>query len=287
MQTPTRGPQEHAPEIPLVPRPPTPSTLDRFEPDLIVIPEAARPRRWSLIAAAVAGGLALILIVGLAVYASDRRQQVVALDTQLDTAFDDQRALVDTIAATRAQMLELEQRLAGVRADLERARDGRSVLQASTQELRAQLAGLKAELDAERARFRSFVGSPIGDGPHVGRLVAVGADQTPARVTIDIGRWFSGDAATQAAIDDGVIEQGVTRARYFRNDDVSWRTLPVDLFATVTVFRWNGGTTSISFAELQRLSRSDSLRSKRITHDPFAITVVDGRVTSFRQLRYS
>jgi hypothetical protein len=286
VQSPTRGPQEHAPEIPLVPRPTSPMPR-RFEQDLIVIPEAAQPRRWSLIAAAGAGVLALILIVGLVAYASDQRRQAVALGTQLDTAFDDQRALIDTVATTRAQIFALEQRLAGLRADLRRARDGRSVLVASTQELRSQLTVVKAELDAERARFRSFVGPPTGDGVHVGHLVVVGADQAPARVAIDIGRWFTGNAATNAAIDDGVIEPGATRDRYFRNDDVTWRTLPIDVSATVTVFRWNGGTTTIDVAELQRLSRSDSLRSRRITRDPFAITVVDGRVISFRQLRYS
>ncbi len=286
MQSPTRGPQEHAPEIPLVPRPTAPIPR-RFEQDLIVIPEAAQPRRWSLIAATGTGVLALILIVGLVAYASDQRRQAVALGTQLDTAFDDQRALIDTVATTRAQIFALEQRLAGLRADLRRARDGRSVLVASTQELRSQLTVVKAELDAERARFRSFVGPPIGDGVHVGHLVAVGADQTPPRVTIDIGSWFTGNAATHAAIDDGVIEPGQTRRRYFRNDDVTWRTLTVDASATVTVFRWNGGTTPIDVAELQRLSSSDSLRSRRITRDPFAITVVDGRVISFRQLRYS
>ncbi len=284
MQTPIRGPQEHeAAEIPPAPRPPA----SRFEPDLIVIPEAARPRRWPLVTAIVAGVLALLLVIGLVAYASDQRRQASTLGTQLDTAFGDQRALLDTIAATRAQILTLERRLAGARGDLRRARDGRSVLEASTQELRSQLTDMRAELDAVRATFRSFVGAPIGDGPHVGRLVAVGADQTPARVTIDIGRWFTGSAATHAAIHDGAIEPGATRARYFRNDDAAWRTLPVDVSATVTVFRWNGGTDQIGFAELQRLHRSDSLRSKRITRDPFAVTVIDGRITSFRQLRYA
>ncbi|HVF08314.1 MAG TPA: hypothetical protein VNC60_07045 [Actinomycetota bacterium] len=283
MQTPTRGSQEHAPETPLVPRRPA----SRFEHDLIVIPEAVRPRRWPRVAAVVAGVLALLLIVGLIAYASDQRRRAAALATQLDTAFGDQRAVFDTLAATRAQILSLEQRLAGIRADLRRARDGRSVLEASTHELRSQLTDVRAELDAERARFRSFVGAPIGDGSHVGRLVAVGADQTPARVTIDLGRWFTGSAATHAAIRDGVLEPGATTARYLRNEEVAWRTLPVDVSATVTVFRWNGGTDQIGFAELQRLHRSDSLRSKRIARDPFAVTVVDGRVTSFRQLRYA
>jgi hypothetical protein len=63
--------------------------------------------------------------------------------------------------------------------------------------------------------------------------------------------------------------------------------LPLDTFATVTVLRWRaGGTVAISLAELQRLMRADSRRADRITHDPFRITVVDGRVTALRELRY-
>ena len=74
---------------------------------------------------------------------------------------------------------------------------------------------------------------------------------------------------------------GDTARRYFRNIDTTWRTLPLDTFATVTVLRWRaGGTVAISLAELQRLMRADSRRADRITHDPFRITVVDGETTS-------
>lgn len=287
MQTPTKGPQDHLPVAPRVPEPISPPKPSRFEQDLIIIPEAIQPRRWSLIAAVVGGLLALTLIIALVAYATDQRQRAGELDTQLTTALDDQRVLIDAATASRATIQTLESRLALLEGDLQRARQGRSVLAASKQEIKAQLQDVRAELEAERARFQSYMGSPLGDGTHVGRLVAVGADQSPARITTDIGRWFTGNAATQAAIEDGVIAAGDTRSRYFRNDDAAWRTLPVDLFATVTLLRWNGGTYEITFAELQRLSRSDSARAMRIRQDPFSMTVVDGRISSLRELRYS
>lgn len=287
MQTPTKGPQDHLPVVPRAPEPIYPTKPSRFEQDLIVIPEAIHPRRWRLIAIFVAGVLALSLIIALGAYAADQRQRAGELDTQLTTARDDQRALIDAAAASRATIQTLETRLAVLHGDLRRARQGRSVLVASTQEIKSQLRDVRAELEAERARFQSYMGAPIGDGTHVGRLIAVGADQTPSRITIDLGRWFTGKAATRAAIEDGVIAAGDTRSRYFRNDDAAWRTLPVDLFATVTLLRWNGGSYEITFAELQRLSRSDSSRARRIRHDPFSINVVDARVTSLRELRYS
>ena len=287
MQTPTRGPQDHAPVVPRAPQQTIPPKPRRFEQDLIVIPEAVEPRRWGLIATVVAGVIVLSLIIALAAYAVDQRQRAGELDSQLTTALDDQRALIDDASAFRAQISLLESRLAVLQGDLQRSRQGRSVLAASKQEIKAQLGEVRAELEAERARFRSFMGAQIGDGTHVGRLVAVGADQVPARITTDLGRWFTGAAATQAAVEDGVIVAGETRSRYFRNDDLAWRTLPIDVFATVTVLRWSGGSYEISLAELQRLSRLDSPRSRRIRHGPFSMTVVDGHITALRELRYS
>ena len=135
-------------------------------------------------------------------------------------------------------------------------------------------------------RFRAFMGPVIADGTHVGRLIAVGADQSPARITIDLGRWFTGGAATGAAIEDGVIVSGENRPKYFRNDDVVWRTLPVDPFASVTVLGVGGNRFTIGLGELQRLMRADTRRAERVTNDPFRITVVDGRITTLRQLSY-
>lgn len=273
--------------VPRAPQQTTPPKPRRFEQDLIVIPEAVLPRRWGLIATVIAAVIATSLIIALAAYAVDQRQRAGELDAQLATAVDDQRALVDTASALRAEISSLGSRLAVLRGDLERSRQGRTVLVASKQEIKAQLDEVRAELEAERARFRAYIGAPIGDGTHVGRLVAVGADQSPSRITTDLGRWFTGAAATQAAIEDGVIVAGETRSRYFRNDDLAWRTLPVDVFATVTVLRWSGRSYEISLAELQRLSGLDSPRARRIRHAPFSMTVVDGRITALRELRYS
>jgi hypothetical protein len=281
VQTPTKGPQDQAPPAPPVERPP------RREQDLIVIPEATEPRRWSAVIVVAAGVLALIVIVALAAYAIDQRDRANALDTQLTQALDDQRALIDASTVARERIVALETRLGTLEGDLQRARQGREVLVASMQETRRNLRQARRALEDEQARFRTYMGPPVGDGAHTGRLVAVGADQSPARVTVDLGRWFSGGAATEAAIDDGVIVSGDTVPRYFRNDDLTWRTLPLDTFATVTVRRWNGsGTYTISLSELQRLSRVDGRRADRIMGDPFRLSVSDGRVTALTQLRY-
>ncbi len=281
MRTPTRGPQDHVPVAPRAPKAP------RREQDLIVIPEAREPRRWGVAAAIVAGALALILIIALALYAVDQRDRADDLDAQLTAALDDQQALIEAATASRERVAELETRVGVLEGDLQRARQGRDIASASKQEARENLRQARDALDEEQARFRSYMGPVVNDGAHVGRLIAVGADQSPARVTIDLGRWFTGAAATHAAIEDGVIVAGDTKSRYFRNDDPIWRTLPVDTFATVTVRRWGGSVTyTIALSELQRLMRTDSRRAQRITNDPFRVTVTDGRVTALTQLRY-
>jgi hypothetical protein len=240
-----------------------------------------------VVGAVIAGVLALILVAALAAYGIGQRNRADDLEAQLTGTIDDQDALVEANTALRDSNVVLQERVGALEGDVRRARRGRDVAAASTQEARGKLREARDALDQERARFRSFMGSPVGDGPHTGRLIAVGADQSPARVTTDLGRWLTGAAATQAAIADGVIDEGQTRRRYFRTDATTWRTLSLDPAATVTVLRWHGrGTVAISTAELQRLSRIDSRRARSVMHDPFRITVREGSITALRQLRY-
>ena len=151
-------------------------------------------------------------------------------------------------------MLDLEERL-------RLAHQGRSVLAASRRETRQQLRRSRDDLESERARFQSFMGPAVADGTHVGKLVAVGASQVPARLIADLGRWFTGRAATQAAIADDAIRPGDTVPRRFRNDLPPGARSRSIRWPRSRSRRWNGkGTFTISLDELQRLSNSESRR---------------------------
>ena len=289
MQTPTRGPEHRAPDASTTPPAPSsrPTRPPRREQDLIVIPEAARPRRWGPIAIGVAAGVAVLVAIGLAVAYSAERRRSDDLEAQLSAAVDDQVALTGAAATSRDRIVVLEGQVGDLEQELQRARQGRELVSASRREIRGELRRTRDELDAERARFRSFMGPAIDDGTHVGRLVAVGADQQPARIVTDLVRWFIGPAATEAAVADGAIASGQTVPRYIRNDDQTWRTVAIDPSATLTVRRWNrAGTTTVSLTELQRLSRAKSARARAMFRNPFSMTVADGQVTSLRELRY-
>ena len=50
-------------------------------------------------------------------------------------------------------------------------------------------------LAAAQAELVSMLGPALPDGKHFGALIAVGADQQPPRLVIDIEQWFTDQAA--------------------------------------------------------------------------------------------
>ena len=159
-------------------------------------------------------------------------------------------ALIEAATASRERVAELETRVGVLEGDLQRARQGRDIASASKQEARENLRQARDALDEEQARFRSYMGPTVSDGPHVGRLIAVGADQSPARVT-RTRPVVHGAAATQAAIEDGAIAAGDTGRRYFRNDRPSGARAGRHVRHRHGT-RWGGADLTIALEELQR-----------------------------------
>ncbi len=275
---------------------PTSSRPVRREEDLIVIPEAREPRPRGLIAAVIAGALVALMIGGVIGYAV-QASQVNDLEAQLDDATASQEtAAIDVAAALeRIQDLQVEVATLGSQADEQQARidelrQNLQVVRAGKQESRNALASARADLAASQARVRSLTGPPLPNGTSIGRVIAVGATQAPPRLVFDGAQWFTGAAADRAAIQDGVIGplQSLRHARYFRNTDPAWRTMPLDANATVTLWRFHPrfGTITVSISEFQRISRLSSPWAQRVMGDPFWITVAGGEVTSLRQQQY-
>ena len=67
-----------------------------------------------------------------------------------------------------------------------------------------------------------MIGPALPDGKHFGALIAVGADQEPPRLVIDIEQWFTDQAAFDAAEEDGVF---LDHPDYIRNENPRWRTI--------------------------------------------------------------
>ena len=76
-----------------------------------------------------------------------------------------------------------------------------------------------------------MVGPALPEGRHFGLLIAVGVDQSPPRLIIDVEQWFTDEAADQAASEDGALYPGQTHVEngyYIRNENPRWRVVKVD-----------------------------------------------------------
>jgi hypothetical protein len=164
------------------------------------------------------------------------------------------------------------------------------VVGASRVELRRQLARARRDLDRARAQIAATAETPTGDGRYIAKIEAVGSTQDPPVIVLDLGRWFTGQRARQAAIADGALDPGdvLPHGRYLRNARPGWRTVPLDPTALVTVRGWHrrAGVSLISVEEFQQAMRSTRSWAERIRHDPFWVTVEGGRVTALREQRY-
>ena len=266
--------------------PKRPSTGDR---DLIVIPEARRPLpRWVI--PAMAGAAILALTVGVVAAGAWQRGPLRDRDAALVVASHRAAVAADDARLAAARVTLLEGRVAELRTVLDRSRARTVVVGASRIDLRRQLTDALRALDGAQARIEALTGTTVADGRHIGVLVAVGPAQDPPLVVVDLGRWFTGERARQAAIADGAIMPGevLPHGGYLRNTTPGWRTVPLDPGAAVTVRGWHhhAGVTSISLDELQRLLRSSRAWAERIRHDPFWVIVAGGRVTALTEQRY-
>jgi hypothetical protein len=266
--------------------PKDPSTEER---DLIVIPEA-RSSLPGWVVLVTAGAAAIGLVVGAVTTYSTLRNHLDARDAAIVAATD--RAVAAEADAQRAavQIGVLESRVADLRTVLDRSRARTVVVGASRVELRRQLVRARRELERARARIAASAGTQTEDGRHIAKVVAVGSTQDPPVIVIDLGRWFTGQRARQAAIADGALDPGdvLPHGRYLRNARPGWRTVPLDPTALVSVRGWHrrAGVSLISVDELEQAMRSPREWAERIRHDPFWVTVEGGRVTALLEQRY-
>ena len=309
MRTPTSTPESGAPEggnqptspaAPLATRTPQRHPVlrpPRPRDQVVIVPEARPPSRWGLVGLIVAGSLVALLIGGIIGFViADRR-----VDDRVDAAtaaasLDAEAASLARIDAAQQRITSLEQREAQLQDTIDGQRRAGQVVVASRREARAQLENTRADLvvaradlDAARAGLRALRGPVVADGTHIVKVIAVGTEQSPPRIVVQVGRWFTGAEARRAAIADGVIVPGqpLPNRRYYRPGD-AWSTLDPSSTATVIVRRYtgNGGQRTVTLSEFERILRRDVPWARRAAHDPFWIRVFDGEVSSLQQQRY-
>lgn len=96
---------------------------------------------------------------------------------------------------------------------------------------------LEQKLDRLEAKGGATHSASIEDGRHPAMLEEVATGE----LVVDVIQWLTGDAANQAAIDEGFIEVGdtVPNDYFIVNDNPMLRTLPIAPGVTVTLSTWD------------------------------------------------
>jgi hypothetical protein len=190
----------------------------------------------------------------------------------------------------RATLSDREAALAAALDERDRALADADALTEEVDRLEAELASSSDDATRELARLRrqmrALLGPPLADGRYFGRLAAVGVDQNPPRLVIDVQRFLTGEEADRAAAQDGVIQPGehIPNDYYIVNDDPRWRTLPIDPGAQVSLTTYPfGDVDSPGVVTLERFGQIWDADRGSITLFPFWITVRDGTVVELEE----
>jgi hypothetical protein len=144
---------------------------------------------------------------------------------------------------------------------------------------------LAADVASLEARLLAMVGPALPDGKHFGRLYAVGANQEPPRLVIDIEQWFTDQEAVEAAIEDGITVDPGINGYYIRNENPRWRTIAIDSAAKVSLttypFADPSDPTVVSLNRFGELFSSYEGRSLQLS--PYWITVQDGKIAAIEE----
>jgi hypothetical protein len=177
--------------------------------------------------------------------------------------------------------------LANAIAQLDAAQDQVAVMTDRLGDLRGNLTqasdratALEGRVSAAEAELVAMIGPALPDGKHFGALIAVGANQEPPRLVIDIEQWFTDQAAFDAAEEDGVF---LDHPYYIRNENPRWRMIEIDPAATVSLIPFGARSylTDVNLSGFGRLFSSYEGRDLR--GSPYWITTEDGKVVAIEE----
>ncbi|HEV8563720.1 MAG TPA: hypothetical protein VGR41_02280 [Actinomycetota bacterium] len=255
---------------------------------VVVLPDAAPKRRWPVIAGVLllAGWTAAIAGIGVYLWQRGEVRDRDAIITRTQSTNDD---LTVRLAGVDGQIADLQTEIDSTKAKLESAQNGLDVAQGTNIEGQNQAGILQAQLDGLKGRLRTTIGPRLHHGMHIGYIVAVNAAES--RVVLDIGRWFTGRAARQAAIADGAIHPSghLPDRRYLRNPDHSWRVVHVRSLTHVTLRHYQGadGPTVVTISTLASIFDSGRPADETVRLDPFWVMVDDGKVIEITEQQYT
>lgn len=128
----------------------------------------------------------------------------------------------------------------------------------------------------------------LEDGRHFGYVKSIDLAGSPETLVFDLAEFLQGEAANEAARDDGVIGEGeaVTNDYYIRNRNALLRTLDLDDDLELTVVDWDQCCLEIKgdlvlFAAA--FDEEDPTGTYRGSRSPYWLTVAGGRVVGIEE----
>ena len=212
----------------------------------------------------------------------DSNQAAHAAAVDAAGARDEAGAVLARVSALQAQVTALDIQLKTERAN-------QSILEGKNADAAGQAQRALDRLGQVQARLNAITGPAVPNGRHIAYLLSADATQSPPMIVIDLGRWFTGDAARRAATADGALSGGrhLVHGRYLRNAGHDWRILPVSTSALFTIRHYSGiGEAHVSLTTLVGILSGTGPTNVRIAHDPFWVQVRSGVIGSGREQAY-
>ena len=267
---------------------------EKLHERLIVLPEAKPPRVRRPVWVAIAIGAILALVIGASVGFAFQRKQVriaradtVAAQRDLDTA---RAGAALAAAGAETKITDLQAQVSTLTDQLTIAENAKNLATVGKSSADRRISKLTTKLTAAQAALSALIGPRLHHGWHIGYVVLVGASQSPDRIEVDLGRWFTGAEAHQAAIADGVITSGehLPNPRYLRNTTHDFRSVNVTFSAQITLRHYKGATrpTSVTLTTLESIFGSRTSANETVRLDPFWIHITAGEVDAMRQQQY-
>jgi hypothetical protein len=262
----------------------TPTLQPKTEPDrILIVPEAEEPQTRILIVLLVLGLVAALALGGGIVYAWEQGQ-IRDSNQAAQSARVDAAGARDEAAAVLARVSGLQAQVTALDVQLKTARAQQSILEGKNADAAGQAQRAVDRLNQVRAQLNAITGPPVSNGRHIAYILSADTTQSPPLIVIDLGRWYTGNAARRAAIADGALTAGehLFHGRYLRNTGHDWRILQVGTGALFTVRHYNGiaGLSHVSLTTLDGIMRGTGGANVRIAQDPFWVQVHGGAIVS-------
>lgn len=128
----------------------------------------------------------------------------------------------------------------------------------------------------------------LDDGRHFGYIQSVDLEGSPRTLVFDMAEYYRGEAANEAAREDGVIgeSESVPNDYYIRNRNPLLRTLVLDERVQITVVDWDRcceeteGDLVLFAAAFEEDMPAGTYRGSR---SPYWLTVAGGRVVAIEE----